>query len=95
LSGSISPLPTDAFIYGEWKTAPVNVNYHVELYGHYYSVPYPLMHEAVDVRASVSTVEILHRGQAGGRPRAQRCPGSPMLSTPTPGGDEWLSMGGR
>jgi transposase len=60
---ALRPLPAEAFIYGEWKTARVNVDYHVELHGHYYSVPYPLVHEVVDVRASVSTVEIFHRGQ--------------------------------
>ena len=60
---ALRPLPAEAFIYGEWKTARVNVDYHVELHGHYYSVPYTLLHEAVDVRASVSTVEIFHRGQ--------------------------------
>jgi transposase len=60
---ALRPLPTETFVYGEWKTARVNVDYHVELHGHYYSVPYALVHEAVDVRASVSTVEIFHRGQ--------------------------------
>jgi transposase len=60
---ALRPLPADAFVYGEWKTARVNVDYHIELHGHYYSVPYTLVHEAVDVRASVSTVEIFHRGQ--------------------------------
>jgi transposase len=56
----------EPFVYGEWKIARVNVDYHVELHGHYYSVPYALVHEAVDVRASVSTVEIFHRGQRVG-----------------------------
>ncbi len=60
---ALRPLPPEAFVYGEWKTARVNVDYHVELHGHYYSVPYALVHEAVDVRASVNTIEIFHRGQ--------------------------------
>src|SRR5437899_3335327 len=60
---ALRPLPAESFVYGEWKTARVNVDYHVEQHGHYYSVPYTLVHEAVDVRASVSTVEIFHRGQ--------------------------------
>jgi transposase len=60
---ALRALPAEAFVYGEWKTARVNVDYHIELHGHYYSVPYALVHEAVDVRASVSTVEIFHRGQ--------------------------------
>jgi transposase len=66
---ALRPLPAEPFVYGEWKTARVNVDYHVELHGHYYSVPYALVHEAVDVRASVSTVEIFHRGQRVGAHR--------------------------
>jgi transposase len=60
---ALRPLPREAFLYGEWKTARVSIDYHVELHGHYYSVPYALVHEAVDVRASVNTVELFHRGQ--------------------------------
>ena len=66
---ALRPLPLEPFVYGEWKTARVNVDYHVELHGHYYSVPYALVHEAVEVRASVSTVEIFHRGQRVGAHR--------------------------
>jgi transposase len=36
---ALRPLPPEPFIYGEWKTARVNIDYHVELAGHYYSVP--------------------------------------------------------
>jgi transposase len=50
-------------VYGEWKTARVNVDYHVELAGHYYSVPYSLSHELVDVRAGATLVEIFHAGR--------------------------------
>jgi transposase len=56
-------LPTTPFVYGEWKVARVNVDYHVALSGHYYSVPFPLVHEAVDVRFTATTVEIFHRGR--------------------------------
>ena len=66
---ALRPLPTEPFVYGEWKTARVNVDYHIELHGHYYSVPYTLVHEAVDVRASASTVEIFHHGQRVGAHR--------------------------
>jgi transposase len=41
----------------------VNIDYHVELHGHYYSVPHPLSHELVDARLTVTTVELFHRGQ--------------------------------
>jgi len=34
----------------------------VDVDGHFYSVPHPLVHEVVDVRLTTSTVEIFHRG---------------------------------
>jgi transposase len=60
---ALRPLPPEPFVYGEWKVARVNVDYHVEVHRHYYSVPYVLAHEGTDVRASATTVEIFHRGQ--------------------------------
>jgi DNA replication protein DnaC len=61
---ALRPLPTEAFIVGEWHyDARVNIDYHVELHGHYYSVPHPLRHELVDARLTVTTVELFHRGQ--------------------------------
>ena len=60
---ALRPLPAEAFIVGEWHyDARVNIDYHVELHGHYYSVPYPLSHELVDARLTGTTVELFHRG---------------------------------
>jgi len=58
----LRPLPATPFEYGEWKIARVKLDYHIELRAHYYSVPFTLVHEAVDVRFSATTVEIFHRG---------------------------------
>ena len=61
---ALRPLPAEPFVYGEWKiNARVNIDYHIELHGHYYSVPYALIHEYVDARLTATTVEIFHRGQ--------------------------------
>lgn len=60
---ALRPLPAEPFVYGEWKVARVNIDYHVEVAGHYYSVPHALVHEKVDVRVTAMTVEIFHRGQ--------------------------------
>lgn len=38
-------------------------NLHIEVDGHFYSVPYPLVKRQVDVRLSATTVEVLHQGQ--------------------------------
>src|SRR5262249_54326371 len=43
--------------------ARVNIDYHVEIERHYYSVPYALVHHELDVRYTAMTVEIFHRGQ--------------------------------
>jgi transposase len=57
-------LPAEPFVYSEWKIgARVNIDYHIELHGHYYSVPYALVHEHVDACWTATTVEIFHRGQ--------------------------------
>ena len=60
----LRPLPAEPFVYGEWKIgARVSIDYHVELHGHYYSVPYALIHELVDACLTATTVEVFHRGQ--------------------------------
>ena len=60
---ALRPLPAGRFEYAEWKRARVNIDYHVELEGHYYSVSHALVHEEVELRYTGSTVEVLHRGQ--------------------------------
>jgi transposase len=61
---ALRPLPAEAFVYRDWKIgARVNIDYHVELHGHYYSVPSALVHEHVDACWTATTVEIFHRGQ--------------------------------
>jgi transposase len=61
---ALRALPAEAFVYHEWKLgARVNIDYHIELHGHYYSVPYALVHEHVDACLTATTVEIFHRGQ--------------------------------
>ncbi len=60
----LRPLPAEPFVYGEWKIgARVSIDYHVELAGHYYSVPYALIHELIDACLTATTVELFHRGQ--------------------------------
>jgi transposase len=55
-------LPAERFVHADWLTARVNIDYHVQVDHHYYSVPYPLMHALLDVRLSATTVEIFQRG---------------------------------
>ena len=54
-------LPDTPYAFAEWKKARVNIDYHIELNGHYYSVPYSLIHEEVDIRCTAKTVEIFFK----------------------------------
>lgn len=60
---ALLPLPREPYVYAEWKKARVNIDYHIEVAGHYYSVPHPLVRREVEVRLTAGTVEILHGGQ--------------------------------
>jgi transposase len=59
---ALKPLPTAPYQYAEWKKCRVAPDYHVEIAGHYYSVPSRLIRQEVDVRITDATVEILFRG---------------------------------
>jgi len=60
---ALKPLPGRRFDYAEWKKARVNIDYHVEVDGHYYSVPYQLVGQPVEVRFGATIVECFHRGK--------------------------------
>lgn len=60
---ALRPLPTQPFVYAEWKKARVHIDYHVEVAGHYYSVPHTLLRRELDVRLTATTVECLFQGE--------------------------------
>jgi len=59
---ALRTLPAERYQYGDWATARVNIDYHVVCDGHFYSVPYRLVQQPVELRLSASTVEIFHKG---------------------------------
>jgi transposase len=59
---TLRALPTQAYEYAEWKKATVNIDYHVDVQHHYYSVPYQIARQKVDLRITANIVEIFHRG---------------------------------
>jgi transposase len=59
---ALKPLPAMRYQFGEWETARVNIDYHIEVERHFYSVPYALVHQKVDVHLTGETLEIIHRG---------------------------------
>ena len=60
---ALQPLPTTRYVLAEWKRCRVNIDYHVEVARHLYSVPYQLVHERVDVRYTATTLEIYCKGR--------------------------------
>jgi transposase len=59
----LRPLPLERFDLSQWSRARVNIDYHIAFDTNFYSVPYNLVHELVEVRSTPTTVEILHKGQ--------------------------------
>ena len=56
-------LPATRMAIARFKRARVNIDYHVELDGHYYSVPHRLVRTEVELRVTATTVEIIAGNQ--------------------------------
>ena len=59
---ALMPLPAEPYQYAEWRRARVAPDYHVEVAGHFYSVPSRMIRQVVEVRATEATIEVFHRG---------------------------------
>src|SRR6202049_932816 len=60
---ALKGLPSERYQYAEWKRCTVAPDYHVEVSDHYYSVPFGLLRETVEVRFTDGTIEVFHKGQ--------------------------------
>ncbi|MEO8183904.1 MAG: IS21 family transposase [Deltaproteobacteria bacterium] len=60
---ALRPLPAVRYELAERKTRRVNIDYHIEYDGRYYSVPYERVHAEVEVRATATLVEIFQAGE--------------------------------
>jgi transposase len=60
---AMKALPASRYEVADWKNARVNIDYHVMYDDRPYSVPHALVSTQVQVRATVSMVEILHKGR--------------------------------
>lgn len=70
---ALKPLPLTPYEYAEWRKVTVNVDYHVAADRHYYSVPYQLVREQVEVRLTSTTVEVLFKNKrVASHPRSYR-----------------------
>jgi transposase len=56
-------LPPTPYEYADWKCCRVNLDYHIEIDRHFYSVPFRLLRQEVEARITAKTVEIFQRGK--------------------------------
>ena len=56
------PLPVERYVLAQWKKVRPNIDYHVEIERHYYSVPYQLVGQELEARYPATTVEIFYHG---------------------------------
>ena len=60
---ALRSLPPTPYEYADWKCCRVNLDYHIEVARHFYSVPFRLLRQEVEARITAKTVEIFHRGK--------------------------------
>jgi transposase len=73
--GQLLPLPATAFELANWSKAKVNIDYHVAVEKHFYSAPYQLIHQQLDVRLTDKTVELFQHGKRVAAHRRSHLPG--------------------
>jgi transposase len=59
----LRPLPERPYQFALWKTAKVNIDYHVAFEKHFYSVPHTLIQQQVEIKVTERMVEIFHKGK--------------------------------
>lgn len=61
---ALKALPLTEFSFGRWKlNATVHLDYHVQFENRYYSVPFQLRGEKVDIQANALSLEIMHKNK--------------------------------
>jgi len=61
--GALKTLPKEPYQYIEIKKARVHVDYHIEIDGHFYSVPYNLIRKEVDVHIKGNSLSVFYQGK--------------------------------
>ncbi len=60
---ALKPLPAEPYVFAEWRARRVGLDYHIDVDGHYYSVPYRFAREQVEVRLTAQTLEVFRKGE--------------------------------
>jgi len=59
----LTPLPIEDYVYAEWRIRRANLDYHVDIDGSYYSVPFTHARDQIEARVTARTVELFVKGQ--------------------------------
>lgn len=60
---ALKALPVNRYEFSTYKLCKVNIDYHLEVLGHYYSVPYQHVGEPVEVKINEKLLEVYLKGQ--------------------------------
>src|SRR5229473_1188362 len=60
---ALKELPAEPYEYAEWRARRVGLDYHVDIEGHYYSVPHRSIREQLDARITAHTIELFCKGE--------------------------------
>jgi len=60
---ALKPLPVGRYELAEWHPCKPNIDYHVDVQKHFYSVPYQLKDESMEARYTSSVVEVYCKGK--------------------------------
>lgn len=59
----LKPLPRQPYTFAQWEKVRPGFDYHIDVDGHYYSVPYQLRGQQLDARITAGTVEFFLQGK--------------------------------
>src|ERR1700674_3077 len=60
---ALKELPAEPYEYAEWRVRRVGLDYHVDIEGHYYSVPHRTIRQQLDARITAHTIELFCKGE--------------------------------
>lgn len=61
---TLTPLPAVRYHFAQWKKASVHIDGHIEIDGHFYSVPYLYTGRKIDVRISAASIECFYQQES-------------------------------
>jgi transposase len=59
----LKALPVEPYVLAVWRVRKVGLDYHVDVDGHFYSVPFRHARASVEVRATLRTIEVFLKGE--------------------------------